>query len=42
MSSARRPPGPRTWSTMAAVWPSYDECQARTGRDIPVVVLDRV
>ncbi|MEV5765415.1 nitroreductase family deazaflavin-dependent oxidoreductase [Micromonospora sp. NPDC052213] len=33
---------PRMWSTMAATWPSYDEYQARTDRDIPVVVLDRV
>ncbi|MEU5947832.1 nitroreductase family deazaflavin-dependent oxidoreductase [Micromonospora sp. NPDC047465] len=33
---------PRMWSTMAAIWPSYDEYQARTDRDIPVVVLDRV
>ncbi|MER5332852.1 nitroreductase family deazaflavin-dependent oxidoreductase [Micromonospora sp. NPDC002717] len=33
---------PRMWSTMAAIWPSYDEYQARTDRDIPVVVLDRL
>ncbi|MER6757835.1 nitroreductase family deazaflavin-dependent oxidoreductase [Micromonospora echinofusca] len=32
---------PRMWSTMAAIWPAYDEYQAKTDRDIPVVVLDR-
>ncbi|MEV4663250.1 nitroreductase family deazaflavin-dependent oxidoreductase [Micromonospora echinofusca] len=31
----------RMWSTMAAIWPAYDEYQAKTDRDIPVVVLDR-
>ncbi|MEH1097846.1 nitroreductase family deazaflavin-dependent oxidoreductase [Micromonospora sp. CPCC 205561] len=33
---------PRMWSTMAAIWPAYDEYQAKTDRDIPVVVLERV
>ncbi|MEU4380274.1 nitroreductase family deazaflavin-dependent oxidoreductase [Micromonospora echinofusca] len=32
---------PRMWSTMAAIWPAYDEYQAKTDRDIPVVVLER-
>ncbi|NYT94059.1 nitroreductase family deazaflavin-dependent oxidoreductase [Salinispora sp. H7-4] len=32
---------PRMWATMAAVWPDYDDYQARTDREIPVVVLER-
>ena len=31
----------RLWSQMAEVWPAYDEYQARTDREIPVVVLSR-
>lgn len=31
----------RVWPTMAAIWPAYDEYQAKTERDIPVVVLTR-
>ena len=30
------------WKTMAAIWPPYDEYQAKTSRQIPVVVLERV
>ncbi|MGK5676095.1 nitroreductase family deazaflavin-dependent oxidoreductase [Micromonospora sp. URMC 106] len=33
---------PRMWSTMAAIWPAYDDYQAKTDRQIPVVVLERV
>ncbi|MET8310142.1 nitroreductase family deazaflavin-dependent oxidoreductase [Micromonospora sp. NPDC005173] len=33
---------PRMWSTMAAIWPAYDDYQAKTDREIPVVVLERV
>ena len=29
------------WRTMTAVWPAYDEYQAKTEREIPVVVLER-
>jgi deazaflavin-dependent oxidoreductase (nitroreductase family) len=29
------------WKTMAAIWPPYDEYQAKTTRQIPVVVLER-
>lgn len=29
------------WRAMAEVWPAYDDYQARTERDIPVVVLSR-
>jgi len=32
---------PELWPTMAAIWPSYDDYQAATDREIPVVVLER-
>jgi deazaflavin-dependent oxidoreductase (nitroreductase family) len=31
----------RLWSLMTEVWPAYDEYQARTDREIPLVVLSR-
>jgi deazaflavin-dependent oxidoreductase (nitroreductase family) len=31
----------RLWSLMVEVWPAYDDYQARTDREIPVVVLSR-
>ena len=31
----------RLWSLMTEVWPAYDKYQARTDREIPVVVLSR-
>jgi deazaflavin-dependent oxidoreductase (nitroreductase family) len=31
----------RLWKTMTAVWPDYDAYQAKTSRDIPLVVLER-
>jgi deazaflavin-dependent oxidoreductase (nitroreductase family) len=31
----------RLWSLMTEVWPAYDEYQAKTDREIPVVVLSR-
>ena len=31
----------RLWSLMTEVWPAYDEYQARTEREIPVVILTR-
>jgi deazaflavin-dependent oxidoreductase (nitroreductase family) len=31
----------RLWALMAEVWPAYDEYQARTAREIPVVILAR-
>jgi deazaflavin-dependent oxidoreductase (nitroreductase family) len=33
---------PALWRKMVAEWPSYDEYQERTDREIPVVVLERV
>ncbi len=32
---------PALWKTMAAIWPSYDEYQGRTKRDIPLVIIER-
>jgi deazaflavin-dependent oxidoreductase (nitroreductase family) len=31
----------RLWSLMTEVWPAYDDYQARTDREIPVVVFSR-
>ena len=31
----------KLWKTMAAIWPPYDEYQAKTTRQIPVVILER-
>ena len=31
----------RLWSMMVSIWPSYDGYQAKTDREIPVVVLAR-
>jgi deazaflavin-dependent oxidoreductase (nitroreductase family) len=33
---------PRLWRVMASIWPDYDRYQARTTRDIPVVILEPV
>lgn len=30
----------RLWKLMTGIWPAYDEYQAKTERQIPVVVLD--
>jgi deazaflavin-dependent oxidoreductase (nitroreductase family) len=32
---------PRLWRLMTSVWPDYDRYQAKTERDIPVVILER-
>lgn len=32
---------PALWRQMAVIWPQYDEYQAKTDRDIPVVLLER-
>jgi len=32
---------PALWRTMAEIWPAYDTYQAKTAREIPVVVLER-
>jgi deazaflavin-dependent oxidoreductase (nitroreductase family) len=33
---------PRLWELMASIWPEYDEYQAKTTREIPVVILERL
>jgi deazaflavin-dependent oxidoreductase (nitroreductase family) len=40
--TATRDERAQLWSKMTRVWPDYDEYQAKTDREIPVVVLDRV
>ncbi|HEV8564594.1 MAG TPA: nitroreductase family deazaflavin-dependent oxidoreductase [Actinomycetota bacterium] len=32
---------PKLWRIMAKIWPEYDTYQAKTDRDIPVVILER-
>ena len=32
---------PALWHTMAVIWPSYDDYQKKTTRDIPVVIIER-
>ena len=32
----------RLWPKMAEIWPAYDDYQAKTERDIPVVILERI
>lgn len=31
----------RLWPQMAVIWPNYDDYQAKTRRDIPLVILER-
>ncbi len=33
---------PGLWKTMTAVWPGYDDYQARTQRKIPVIIIERL
>jgi deazaflavin-dependent oxidoreductase (nitroreductase family) len=32
----------RLWRVMSSIWPDYDRYQAKTERDIPVVILERL
>jgi deazaflavin-dependent oxidoreductase (nitroreductase family) len=32
---------PALWKTMTSIWPAYDEYQAKTAREIPIVILER-
>jgi deazaflavin-dependent oxidoreductase (nitroreductase family) len=41
MSQATGDERARLWAAMCEVWPAYDEYQAKTDREIPVVVLTR-
>ena len=40
-SVAEGPERDRLWKLLTEVWPDYDEYQAKTDRQIPVVVLER-
>ena len=40
-SVAEGPERERLWRLMTEVWPDYDDYQAKTDRQIPVVVLER-
>lgn len=31
---------PRLWKLMTSIWPDYDQYQAKTDREIPVVIFD--
>lgn len=33
---------PRLWRSMVSTWPEYERYQAKTTRDIPVVILERI
>jgi deazaflavin-dependent oxidoreductase (nitroreductase family) len=33
---------PALWKAMTSIWPPYAEYQARTTREIPVVILERI
>jgi deazaflavin-dependent oxidoreductase (nitroreductase family) len=33
---------PEIWKAMVSEWPSYDEYQTKTDREIPVVILERI
>jgi deazaflavin-dependent oxidoreductase (nitroreductase family) len=33
---------PRLWDLMASIWPDYNNYQAKTTRQIPVVILERI
>ncbi len=39
---ASEPDRPALWQVMTAIWPAYDDYQAKTDRQIPVVVLQPV
>ena len=41
MSVAEGEERERLWKLMTEVWPAYDEYQAKTDREIPIVVLER-
>jgi deazaflavin-dependent oxidoreductase (nitroreductase family) len=32
---------PKLWALMAEIWPAYNDYQAKTDREIPVVILER-
>jgi deazaflavin-dependent oxidoreductase (nitroreductase family) len=40
--TASRAEKPARWKIMTAIWPAYEEYQARTTREIPLVIIERV
>ena len=38
-NSTEKPP---LWTTMAAIWPAYNDYQNKTQREIPIVILERI
>ena len=40
-TTARPEEKARLWRVMTKIWPTYDEYQTRTRREIPVVVIER-
>jgi deazaflavin-dependent oxidoreductase (nitroreductase family) len=40
--TARAEEKPKLWKTMTSIWSEYDTYQARTKREIPVVLLERI
>ena len=39
--TANRDERPRLWKLMTRIWPAYDQYQATTQREIPVVLIER-
>jgi len=40
--TADRDEKPPLWELMASIWPDYDKYQAKTEREIPVVILEQI
>ena len=40
--TADAPEKPRLWQVMASIWPDYEGYQKNTGRDIQVVIVERI
>jgi deazaflavin-dependent oxidoreductase (nitroreductase family) len=40
--TADRDEKPPLWEMMASTWPDYDRYQAKTKREIPVIILERI
>jgi deazaflavin-dependent oxidoreductase (nitroreductase family) len=41
-STAEGPRREELWSRMTEIWPDYDKYQAKTTREIPIVVLEPI
>ena len=40
--TADRDEKPPLWELMASIWPDYDKYQAKTEREIPVIILEQI